>query len=319
MDRVEPQPAAAPEPVSPPSARRRTLAAAVLAGVSAAVLLAAVVVAMAGRSPEAVATVNGEAITKDELYQRLVQQNGQQVLDQMITERLIDQEAKKKGVTVTPADVDREIQRIKSQFASDDEFQQALAYNGMTEDDLRASARLNLEIRGILAPTIHVTDAGLQDFFQKNHDRYDQPEQVRASHILVDTQEKAAQIKDELAHGAKFADLAKKYSLDTTTKDQGGELGWFTRGKMTPAFEDAAFKLQVGQVSDPVQTEYGWHLILLEERKPAVAAKFEDVKDRVRQDYIDDQVAQVSADWLAQLRSQAKIVNRLADAGAVSR
>ncbi|MBE3589275.1 MAG: peptidylprolyl isomerase [Firmicutes bacterium] len=300
-------------------APRRALWAVALGGAALAVLAAAVVLALGVRRPEVVATVNGEAITKDELYQRMLQQGGAQVLDRMITEKLIDQAAKKAGVTVSSADVDKEIARIRAQFGSDAEFQQALAMNGMTEDDLRSSARLNLEIRGVLAPTIQVSDADLQAFFQANHERYDQPEEIRARHILVDSQEKAAELRAQLDKGASFADLAKQYSLDPSTKDQGGELGWFSRGKMTAAFEDAAFALQPGQVSDPVQTEYGWHLILLEERKPAMPAKFADVRDRVRADYIDDQVAQASGDWLAKLRAEASIVNRLSAVGALSR
>lgn len=284
-------------------------------GIVAGLVLALVVGAGAGYAaslrPAAVATVNGETISKEDLYKELLGRDGGRTLDQMITERLVGQEAARKGVHVTDADVKRAVDGVRAQFGSDAQFQQALAQYGMSIPDLEKSERMQLMIHAILAPTVKVTDDDLKAYFTKNETRYDQPEQVKAQHILVDSEAQAKDIKRQLDGGADFAALAKKYSLDTSNKDQGGELGWFPRGQMDPAFETAAFALKAGQISDPVQSSFGWHIIRLEDRRAAVKAKFEDVKDRVKKDYVDEQVSQASQQWLADLKSKAKIVNTL--------
>jgi len=130
-------------------------------------------------------------------------------------------------------------------------------------------------------------------------------EQVHARHILVDTEDKAKQIEDQLKNGASFEDLAKAESTDTSTKDKGGDLGWFPRGKMVPEFEDAVFKLQPNEISDPVKTDYGFHIIQLLEKDPNRPLSPEDL-------------AQKKADAIVQWLSDAEAgpdVKRLLTAG----
>lgn len=269
-----------------------------------------------GRLSPAVAVVNGEVITQDELYRELLSRDGGATLSSLIDQVLVDQEAARTGVSVTDDDVDRAIEGIRTQVGGQAALEEALAQYGMTISDLRRSERTELEIRAILAPTIHPTEAELRAYFTDNQDRYGQPEEVRVQHILVATESEALDVKKELAAGADFAELAKERSLDAQTKDQGGELGWIQKGQLDPAFEEAAFALEPGEVSDPVETSYGWHVIRVEERKAAQPATYEEVRDRVRQDYIDDQVAQKAPDWLTDLRAKATIVNRLAQAAS---
>ncbi len=111
-------------------------------------------------------------------------------------------------------------------------------------------------------------------------------EEVKASHILVKEADKAKEISEKIAHGddKTFAEAAKQHSIDPGSKDDGGSLGYFGRGQMVPQFEEAAFKLQKGEISQPIQTQFGWHIIKVEDRRAKLAAKvpeFAEVKDRI--------------------------------------
>ena len=98
-------------------------------------------------------------------------------------------------------------------------------------------------------------------------------EEVRARHILVESKDKARELFEKIAHGADFAQLAKEHSKDPASKDQGGELGFFARGQMVPQFEEAAFKLKRGEVSEPFETQFGWHIVKVDERRQRRGAR----------------------------------------------
>lgn len=106
-------------------------------------------------------------------------------------------------------------------------------------------------------------------------------EEMRARHILVETQAKAKEIFELIAHGEDFAKMAKQHSKDPGSKEEGGDLGYFTRGQMVPVFEEAAVKLKKGEVSQPVQSQFGWHIIKLEDTRQRGAPPFEQIKDRI--------------------------------------
>lgn len=128
-------------------------------------------------------------------------------------------------------------------------------------------------------------------------------EEVQARHILVETEEKAKEIADQLVKGGDFAALAKEHSKDPGSKDDGGMLGFFGRGQMVPQFEEAAFKLQKGEVSPPVKSQFGFHLIKVEERREKKLPTFEEVKERILNSMIQRKAQEV----VTGLRAQAKI------------
>jgi peptidyl-prolyl cis-trans isomerase C len=128
-------------------------------------------------------------------------------------------------------------------------------------------------------------------------------EEVSARHILVDSKDKARELYEKLAHGSDFAQLAKEHSKDPGSKDQGGQLGFFTRGQMVPQFEEAAFKLKKGEVGEPFQSQFGWHIVRVDDRRQRPAPRFEAVKDRVVADMIHKKAQQVVGD----LRGKAQI------------
>ena len=130
-----------------------------------------------------------------------------------------------------------------------------------------------------------VSDDEARKFYDGNADKFVQPERIRARHILVSDDVSVANVLEELKGGTSFDELAKKYSLDPGSAANGGDLGEFPRGVMVPEFEKAAFELkEPGDVSEPVKTQFGWHIIKLEERIPESAMPFEQVKARIVQE-----------------------------------
>ncbi|MFZ5967918.1 MAG: foldase protein PrsA [Bacillota bacterium] len=278
------------------------------------VLLVVVITAVSGcqnQNKEIVATVGDKNITKDELYQRLVKQNGAQVLDALITEKIIELEAQKQNIKVTEADLEKEIQEIKDYYGGEDTFNQALASAGYSIEDVKKDMKINVEIEKLLEPSITITEDEMKQYFDDNKETFAQQEQVKASHILVDSVEKAQEVKKKLTEGKDFAELAKEYSLDTGNKDQGGELGYITKGQMVPEFENAVFSMKVGEISDPVKTEFGYHIIKVEDIKQAKEANYEESKDKIKDILMGQKIPTVYDTWIQEKQSEYKVTNYL--------
>jgi peptidyl-prolyl cis-trans isomerase D len=174
-----------------------------------------------------------------------------------------------------------------------------------------------LRVRPADIPEPEVNDAELRAFYDRNLSRYQVDERVRASHIILMTMGKseeeikqvearAQEVLAKVKAGGDFAELAKQYSEDTGNKDQGGDLGWVVRGQMVPAFEQATFALQPGQISDVVKTEYGYHVIKVHERDRAHMQTFDEVKDQIRQE-------------IAQQKQQEQRLRKMDESVAVTR
>ncbi|MGB4338151.1 MAG: peptidylprolyl isomerase [Bacillota bacterium] len=281
--------------------RRRGLYAVIAAVVALAVV--AVVWVLVTRA-SAVAIVNGERISKRDFIARMEDAAGYNVLDQMITEALIRQAAAKAGITVSKDRVEEELNSIRQQFGSS--FDSVLWQYGMTEDDLRKNIEMNLLVMEYSTKDLTITDEDLRKYFEEHKDQYNTPEMVRARHILVETEEEAKEIVTQLGQGADFAQLAQERSIDTMSAIYGGDLDWFGRGQMVEPFEKAAFAMQPGQISDPVKSDFGYHIIKVEERKDAYEAVFEEVRDNVESAYKASQAKSVTQ-LAAELRSDSDI------------
>lgn len=295
------------------------------AGIVAAVLITLIVAAPGGymlgkRAGEkaasldtaAVATVNGDKITKTDIYDRMVASSGASVVDQIIQEKLVDQEAAKNKVTVTPAEIDQEIAKIKERMGGELKFQEALTTNNITLEQLREYQDFRVKVTKLLKPQITLQEETVKAFFEENKSQFDK-RQVHARHILVDTEEEAKAIKKQLEGGADFAALAKEKSTEPAAKESGGDLGTFGTGAMLPAFENVVFSLKVNEISAPFQTDYGWHVAQVLEVK-GTAPTFESQKTEVTEMYIDSKVQELLQPWLTELRDKAKITNSLEDA-----
>ncbi|BBH22661.1 hypothetical protein Back11_40060 [Paenibacillus baekrokdamisoli] len=260
---------------------------------------------------EAIGSVNGVSITKNQLYDTMAAVGGKQMLDNLIQEELVKQEAKKKGIVITDQDVEAEIAKIKKRFPSESDFQTALQQAGMTLEDLKKQTPMQLRIRKLVEPRVKVTDEDVKQYFEANRAMFDQPEQVKASHILVATKAEADEIMKQLKGGADFAKLAKDKSIDTGSKNAGGDLGFFGRGEMVAEFEKAAFSLKVGELGGPIKSQFGYHIIKVSDHKAAKAATLEEKKAEIREQLISQKVAELSPAWLEELKSKAQITNTL--------
>lgn len=210
-----------------------------------------------------VKTKDGD-ITKEEFYNEMKARVGKEVIRDLVDEKVLNKKYK-----VTDKEIDKEIENLKEMYGT--QYDLAVQQNG--EKAIRDMVKLDLLRQKAAMEDIKVTEKELKDYY-KNY-----KPKIRASHILVKDEKTAKEIKAKLDKGEDFAKLAKQYSQDPGSASNGGDLGWFGPGKMVKEFEDAAYKLKVGEISDPVKTEYGYHIIKVtdkEEKKP-----FNEMKDEI--------------------------------------
>lgn len=256
----------------------------------------------------AVARVNGVAITKGDLFDEMYKHIGAQVLDELILMKLIHAEAEEQGVTVEDADVEAELAEISAQVGGPEQLDFLLMQQQMSLAELEDQIRNNLLIHALLGPDIVIDDEDVLQVFEDNKDAFAEGERVRARHILVDTKEEADELRKRLQDGEDFAELAEEHSTDPGSGAQGGDLGWFERGMMVAPFEEAAFALAVGDISPPVESDFGFHIILVEERADAKEAEFDDeIAGFIRQQLVEEQVQQQLPLWLETLRAGADV------------
>lgn len=270
-----------------------------------------------GGQPEdtVVATVNGVEIGKQQLFDELIRNGGAQVLNNLINEELVKQEADKAGVQVTDDDLNKELDSFKKSLSlsSDEEFDMMLMQYGMSKEDLKKQMPMQVRLRKLLEPKTDVTEEEMQKYYDENKEMLATPEQVKASHILVSTKEESEAILAQLNTGADFAQLAKEKSIDPGSKDNGGDLSYFAKGKMVKEFEDAAFSLPVGQMSNVVQTEHGFHIIKVTDKKAAVTPTFEEKKSEIKETLVMQEVQELSASWMEEVAGKANVTNTLQD------
>ncbi len=282
---------------------RRSLAAVISVVV---VGLVAIAVIWTYSDLRAVAKINSTSISWKAFHKALEQQSGKQLLAKMIRDELIRQGAERYGIEVTDEDVAAELDSIKQQFGSDASLQQALVQYGMTLDSLRDQIRTGLLLDAIATKDVTVSEEELKTYYDEHKDDFKEPEQVKARHILVEDEAAAKEIVKELAAGADFAELAKAKSVDPGSKDKGGDLGYFGRGAMDPAFEKAAFALKIGETSAPVESSFGYHVIRVEDKKPERTPPFEEVRQRVEKRVKTDK-AKPASQVISDLKDAAQI------------
>ncbi len=292
-------------------------------------------VSAAAATPQGVvARVNGTAIDAVELLRaKKVMLRGQtvpaeqqaavdkQAVEQLISAELLYQAAAKLEYKDLEKEIDAKIALGKAKFKDEQAFKNAIKDMEMTEKDLRDYTRRDLLIQRFVdttfVKTTTVTEAEARAFYDKNPDRFRQEESAKASHILVGVDEKASaedkkkareraeKLKKELTGGADFATLAKGNS-SCPSSQQGGDLGYFGKGQMVPAFEKAAFALKPGEISDVVETQFGYHIIKLTEKKAAETVAFKDAKAKIEEFLTGQKINDAIQKYIADARKSAK-------------
>ncbi len=290
---------------------------------------------------DAVAKVNGVVITKANLDKELaiilpqLAQMGRpaptaeelkgmkmSVLEELIDGELLYQKSVKEGITVDDTLVGNKLFAIKGQFSTPEEYDKTLTLLDTTEEELKSQIRRSLTIQKLVAQEVEskikVDDEVAKSFYDANTDKFKQPEQVKASHILVVVKPDADQaakdealnkiksIQDKIKKGEDFADLAKKNSEGPSSVN-GGDLGYFVKGQMVKPFEEAAFSLNPGEVSDVVETQFGYHLIKVYDKKSEKTVSYDEVKPKLIEFLKQQEMERELSAYLENLKKDADI------------
>jgi peptidyl-prolyl cis-trans isomerase C len=293
-------------------------------------------------SKDVAVTVNGNVITETEVDEKMapiLQRAAMrmdpnsikmyksrirgQVLEGMIMEKLLDEQAAKAGITVTESDVNDKIAELTAkQGITAANLGSILQMQGISMEQFRSQMKKTITYEKLMetaAGGTDVNDADALAYYEENKADFNTPEQVQASHILIKVEpsateeekaaakEKAEKLLEQVKGGADFAELAKENS-DCPSKSKGGDLGYFGKGQMVKEFEDAAFGMQPGDVSDVVETQFGYHIIKLTDHKKAGLTPFADVKEDIIENLKQNKQRQVFTEYIKKLRTEANIV-----------
>ena len=286
--------------------------------ITGAVVVIALVIALAvffkkDQDSTYVATIGKEKITLNELHEELVDQYGDKVLETLILKKIVQLEAKDQGIEVTQEEIDEEMQYFYDQYGGEENFLSLLQMSGMTKEDYEKDVKEYLTMNKIMEKRIPISEDEMKKYFEENKDKFATKEQVQASHILVKDEATAKEVKEKLDAGEDFAKLAKEYSTDTGTKDKGGELGYFSKGKMVEEFEKVAFSMKVGDISDPVKSDNGYHIIKVTDHVEAAEANYETSKDQIKKILLQSKINDEYSTWLEEMYKEYDVKNLLAD------
>jgi len=248
----------------------------IILGAFVLIVLLLVIVKFAIEKDTVIAKVNGEKIYLSEfkfLYDLQPVKSpelAEQTLDYLIQVTILEKAAKEKGITVSKD----ELTEFESQ------------YKDVGGRDLEQLAKIRKLLDSEV--TVEVTEEEVKTFLEKNKEELKLPEMVNARHILIETKAEAEEVRNQLLNGADFEQLAKEKSIEPAAQSTGGNLGWFPRGQMVASFEYVAFSLRVGKISQPVKTDFGWHIIEVLEKQSAQYLVYEDTKDKLI-NYLENQ------------------------------
>ncbi|MEK3980491.1 peptidylprolyl isomerase [Psychrobacillus sp. FSL K6-2836] len=279
----------------------------------------ALTVVLAGCSAEAktnketVATVNGEKISQEELTETLMTQYGVAALDTLITNKIFEMEAESEGLSVAEKEIQAELTKLIETYGGQEEYEAVLDANNIEEEALLEDITTHLLQTKVLEKVINITDEELATYFEENKTTYEQTEQVEASHILVADEATAKEVINKLNEGSDFAELASEYSTDTSSSTDGGSLGYFGAGEMVEEFEKVAFEMEIDDISDPVESEYGFHIIKVTGKQDAKEAVFEDVKEDVYDNLLEMRIQEEYSSWLTERYAEYDIDNSLTE------
>jgi peptidyl-prolyl cis-trans isomerase C len=291
-------------------------------------------------SSKDIASVNGKPISKKlydrelAFFQKRAAQMGRpfkeadmetvkkRILENLIEGEVVYQQSQKEGVKVDEKTINEQIETFKKRFSDEAAYKKALEGMDMSEKEIRIEIQRDLAINQLLDTNVRqkitVTEEESNKFYNNNPNMFKQPEKVKASHILVkvapDAEEskkiqarkKIEMVQKKVRQGEDFGLLAKTYSEGPTAKREG-DLGYFIRGQMVKPFEDVAFALKVGEVSGIVETQFGYHLIKVTDKKPARTISYKEAQPGIEQHLKNEKSKTEIKDYIENLKKSAKI------------
>jgi foldase protein PrsA len=316
---------------------RRTLFAALLV---ALVLLVPLLAACEKDVPEgAIAAVGDDVVTQaqfDEIMAQAKAQYGAQegapafpeegsaqydqlvasIVKYLVQNTIVEQNADELGVSVTAEDVDKRFTEIEAQVGSKKKLEKLLKEQNVTEEQLREqiAAQMLLDaVRAKVYEDVEITDAQAKEYFEDpdNAAQFQQAETRDMRHVLTETKAEAekalAELEADPTSDKVWNEVAKKYSTDPGTKDAGGALGAWPAGRMVPEFDEVAFALDVDELSEPVKSPFGWHVIQVTGVTPAVNQSFDEAKELIKQTLLYQEQATAWDDWLKKATEAAEV------------
>lgn len=276
---------------------------------------------------EIVAKVNGTVFTRNDLeseVDRLIQMTTfhrtvppekrknyyERALTELIDRELQFRDAKANNTVIEKEKIDANLEKFKKRFSSEKDFQAALEKEKTTEAEVRM--RIEREMLAQAAFTRNVTqparisDSALKEYYDTNSAKFKEPDSVRLRIISVRDERKAKDILAKIKNGSDFSELAYNFSEDSY-RTRGGDAGFIHKGRMLPEIDEAAFKLNVGEVSDIINAETNYYIIKLEEKRPQHQVAFEEIKDKLRKELEAERANELKKQWMDRLRSKATI------------
>jgi parvulin-like peptidyl-prolyl isomerase len=251
-----------------------------------------------------------------------------EVLESMIRREALYQDSRKAGIKPDEKAVAGELAVLKKQFPNEAEYKNELGRRNLSEEELRSQLERNSSLQQYVdrqfGQKVTVTDAETLGYYESHLDLFKQPLQVRVSHILIqvdpkwddlkkqEARRKAEQVLKDLKKGRDFAALAREQS-DGPTRTQGGDLGYIRTGQLDAELEKAVFKMKAGEMSDIVETSYGFHVFKVFDRKPETILSYDVVKEQIRQHLAQEKARQDADRYAKSLREKASVEILLRD------
>ncbi|NCO32679.1 MAG: hypothetical protein AUJ92_14355 [Armatimonadetes bacterium CG2_30_59_28] len=262
-----------------------------------------------GEGQDAIATVNGHAITHQQLMVTLVSRQGTRLLHQLIDEMLLAQAAQRYLVTVTAEDIEAEANRLRLQHPSEEMFQSALQKSGQTLAQIRDQLRVTVLIQKIsrAQASAQVSRRVTRDYYDEHKGDFISQESVHLRDMLLDTRENAEELLKVLKSGGDFSGLATAFSTDPATHESGGDMGVLPVGSLAPHLANAVKTMKPGGISPIIEAPDGWYILKLEKRTPASQRSFEEVRRQIENKLVEERARALQSDLLQRLRKDAHI------------
>lgn len=230
------------------------------------------------------------------------------IINGLVNSQLLTKEADQRGLTASDEEIQTLYDQSVASYGSEENFKAMLEQMDLTDKDFRLMVEEQVIYDKMVDELVKDEEVDARSYYDEHIESFEVSDQVKGAHILVESEAMAQEVIDKLAEGADFAALAGEYSTDTANKDQGGDLGSFSADQMVEPFSAAAFAMEPGTTSEaPVETEFGYHIIKVDEKIPAHTQSFEEVKDQIEEDLKSNMASAKMQELLQQLREDGEI------------